>query len=71
MCFFYAVRIVPGELSESIETIEEDFKICAFVSFDLRVPCYYYFKGYEYYSLYCSTMGDSPSSGAFGFLGGN
>ena len=24
---------------QSVETIEEDFKICAFVSFDLRVPC--------------------------------
>ena len=36
--FFNAARIVPSELSESVETIE-DFKVCAFVSFDLRVPC--------------------------------
>lgn len=36
MCFFNAARIVPGELSESAETIEGDFKVCAFVSFDLR-----------------------------------
>lgn len=36
MYFFDAVRIVPGELLESVETIEEDFKVCAFVSFDLR-----------------------------------
>ena len=34
--FFDAVRIVPGELLESVQTIEEDFKVCAFVSFDLR-----------------------------------
>ena len=34
--FFNATRIVLGESSESAETIEEDFKVCAFVSFDLR-----------------------------------
>jgi hypothetical protein len=36
VCFFNAASIVPGELSESVETIEEDFEVCAFVSFDLR-----------------------------------
>ena len=39
-CFFFnAARIVPGELWESVETIEEDFKVYVFVSFILRVPC--------------------------------
>jgi hypothetical protein len=34
--FFDAARIGPGELLESVETIEEGFKVCAFISFDLR-----------------------------------
>lgn len=36
MCFFNAARIVLGGLLESVETIEENFEVCAFVSFGLR-----------------------------------